>query len=116
VQDVDHDPSLALGLKFHYLRDQTGISAKLIAQKANLTIDAITSIERGALVPLRHYLSYLEALQLSWKDFAVLDVPDEFVQAMQTPRHMHLRLCPNPKCPNHHSPPGTRVQILRDIP
>ena len=113
--DVDHDPSLALGLKFHYLRDQTGISAKLIAQKANLTIDAITSIERGALVPLRHYLSYLEALQLSWKDFAVLDVPDEFVQAMQTPRHMHLRLCPNPKCPNHHSPPGTRVQILRDI-
>lgn len=114
--DADHDPSYALGLKFRYLRDQAGIPAKSMTQKANLTVDAITSIERGVLVPLRHYLSYLEALQLSWKEFAVLEVPDEFVQAMQTPRHVRLRACPNPKCSNHHSPPGTRVQMLRDIP
>jgi transcriptional regulator with XRE-family HTH domain len=113
---ADADPAHALGLKFRYLRDQTGISAKAMAQKANLTDDVITSIENGALVPLRHHLSYLEALQISWREFARLEVPDEFAQAMHTPRHMHLRLCPNPKCPKHHPPPGTSVQLLRDIP
>ncbi len=110
------DPSYALGLKFRYLRDQAGISAKSMAQKAGLTVDTITSIEQGVLVPLRHYLVYLEALHLSWKEFAILEVPNEFVQAMQTPRHMRLRLCPNPKCSNHHPPPDTSVQLLRDMP
>lgn len=114
--DVGYDPAYALGLKFRYLHSQAGISAKSMAQKANLAVDALTSIEHGALVPLRHYLSYLEALQVSWKELAVLEVPDEFVQAMQTPRHIHLRLCPNPKCSNHHPPPGTSVQLLRDMP
>lgn len=110
------DPSYALGLKFRYLRDQAGISAKSMAQKAGLTVGTITSIEQGVLVPLRHYLVYLEALHLSWKEFAILEVPNEFVQAMQTPRHMRLRLCPNLKCSNHHPPPDTSVQLLRDIP
>jgi transcriptional regulator with XRE-family HTH domain len=110
------DPSYALGLKFRYLRDQTGISAKSMAQKAGLTVGTITSIEQGVLVPLRHYLVYLEALHLSWKEFAILEVPNEFVQAMQTPRHMRLRLCPNLKCSNHHPPPDTSVQLLRDMP
>jgi transcriptional regulator with XRE-family HTH domain len=114
--DADHDPADALGLKLRYLRDQAGMAAKAVAQKANLSVETITSIEQGALVALRHYLGYLEALQLSWKEFATLEVPDEFVQAIHTPRHMHLRLCPNPKCSNHHSPPGTSVQLLRDIP
>ncbi len=110
------DPSYALGLKFRYLRDQAGISAKSMAQKAGLTVGTITSIEQSVLVPLRHYLVYLEALHLSWKEFAILEVPNEFVQAMQTPRHMRLRLCPNPKCSNHHPPPDTSVQLLRDMP
>jgi|GEM_PF-2438815 len=110
------DPSYALGLKFRYLRDQTGISAKSMAQKAGLTVGTITSIEQGVLVPLRHYLVYLEALHLSWKEFAILEVPNEFVQAMQTPRHMRLRLCPNLKCSNHHPPPDTSVQLLKDMP
>lgn len=110
------DPSYALGLKFRYLRDQAGISAKSMAQKAGLTVGTITSIEQGVLVPLRHYLVYLETLHLSWKEFAILEVPNEFVQAMQTPRHMRLRLCPNPKCSNHHPPSDTSVQLLRDIP
>ena len=116
ISSADTDPAHALGLKFHYLRDQAGMATKAAAQKANLSVATITSIEQGAVVALRHYLSYLEALQLSWKEFAMLEVPDEFVQAIRTPRHMHLRLCPNPKCPNHHSPPGTSVQLLRDIP
>lgn len=110
------NPSYALGLKFRYLRDQAGVSAKSMAQKAGLTVGTITSIEQGVLVPLQRYLGYLEALHLSWKEFAILGVPDEFVQAMQTPRHIHLRLCPNPKCSNHHPPPGTSVQLLRDMP
>ncbi len=29
-----HDPAYALGLKFHYLRDQAGIATKSVAQKA----------------------------------------------------------------------------------
>ena len=113
---ADADPAPALGLKFRYLRSQAGLSAKAMAHKANLNISAVRLIERGEQVPLRFYLYYLEALRLSWKEFAGLEVPDEFAQAVQTPRHIHLRLCPNPKCPNHHSPPGTRVQLLRDIP
>jgi len=114
--DANPNPAPALGLKFHYLRDQAGMATKAVAQKANLSVETITAIEQGALVPLRHSLSYLEALHLSWKEFAMLEVPDEFGQAIRTPRHMHLRLCPNPKCPNHRSPPGTRVQILADLP
>ena len=114
--DAHHDPSRALGLKFHYLRDQAGISPKGMAKKASLTVDVITSLEYGALSPLEHYLSYLEALQFSWREFAALEVPDEFVQTLQTPRLMQLRLCPNPKCPNHLSPPDIRVLMLRDIP
>jgi transcriptional regulator with XRE-family HTH domain len=114
--DADHDPAPALGLKFHYLRDQTGMATKAVAQKANLTVTTITSIEQGALVPLQYYLNYLEAFQLSWTEFARLEVPDEFAQAIRIPRHMHLRLCPSPKCPNYRSPSGTRVQLLRDMP
>jgi DNA-binding XRE family transcriptional regulator len=113
---ADRDPSQALGLKFRYLRSQVGLSAKAVAQNANLTISAMRCIERGVLVPLQFYLRYLETMRLSWKEFAWLEVPDEFVQAVQTPRHIHLRLCPNPNCPNHYLPPGTSVQLLRDIP
>ena len=58
---ADTDPSHSLGMKFHYLRDQAGMATKAMAQKANLTVETITSVEQGALVPLRHYLSYLEA-------------------------------------------------------
>lgn len=114
--EADHDPAHALGLKFRYLREQAGMATKVVAQKANLIVTAITSIEHGGLVPLRHYLSYLEALQLSWKEFARLEVPAGFVQAIYTPRHLHLRLCPNPKCPKHHPPAGTSVRLLRDMP
>ena len=111
-----YNPSQAVGLKFRYLRYQTGISAKSMAQKTNLTLMAMRSIEQGVQAPLQHYLSYLEAMNLSWKEFAILEVPDEYVQEIQTHRHMHLRICPNPKCSNHPSFSGTRVQMLRDIP
>jgi DNA-binding CsgD family transcriptional regulator/DNA-binding XRE family transcriptional regulator len=114
--NADTDPAYALGLKFHYLRDQAGMATKVVAQKATLSVETITAIEQGALVALRHHLSYLEALHLSWKEFAMLEVPDEFEQAIHTPRHMQLRLCPNPKCPKHHPPAGTSVQLLRDMP
>ncbi len=110
------DASYALGLKFHYLRDQTGISAKAMAQKANLTVVAIRYIERGTPVPLLHYLSYLKTLHLSWKEIAALEVPDKFVQTIQTPRHLELRICPNPKCSNHLLASSASVSILRDIP
>lgn len=113
---VGDDPYYALGLKFRYIRDHMAIKTKPMAQKVNLSVETITAIERGALTPLCHYLKYLEALHLSWKEFASLEVPNEFVQAKQTHRHMHLRLCPNANCPKHFSHPSTNVHLLKDIP
>lgn len=113
---VGDDPYYALGLKFRYIRNHLAITTKPLAQKVNLSVETISAIERGVLVPLRHYLKYLEALHLSWREFAALEVPDEFVKTFQTHRYMHLRLCPNARCPNHLSPPSTNVQLLSDIP
>ncbi len=113
---ASHDAERVLGLKFRYLRYRAGISIKSMVQKVNMPQTTITSIEQGTPVALPHYLSYLEAMQLSWKEFAGLEVPDKFVQENQAPRHAHLRICPNPQCSNHRSPSGTSVNLLGDFP
>ena len=114
--DTEHNPSHSIGLKFRYIRYQAGLSARAMAKQANLTIAAMRSIEQGLQAALPHYLAYLEALQVSWKEFAVLDVPSEFLQEIHTPRHKSIRICPNPKCPNYDLPSSTGVFMLRDLP
>jgi len=110
------NPARALGLKFRYIRHLAKASTKAMAEKANLVTSAVKSIEQGAQVALPRYLTYLDALQISWKDFALLDVPDEFLQKLQSPRHPSLRVCPDPKCPSHEMPSGSGVFLLRDLP
>ncbi len=114
--DAEHNPSRAIGLKFRYIRYQAGISTRAMARQANLTIAAMETIEQGPQAALPHYLACLEALQMSWKEFAALDVPDEFAQEVHTPRHKFLRICPNPECPNYDLPSTTDVLMLRDMP
>jgi transcriptional regulator with XRE-family HTH domain/DNA-binding CsgD family transcriptional regulator len=114
--DAEHNPSRAIGLKFRYIRYRAGISTRAMARKANLTIAAMKSIEQGSQAALPYYLAYLEALQLSWKAFAILDVPDEFAQEIHTPRHKSIRICPNPKCSNYDLLSSTDVFMLRDMP
>ena len=109
-------PARALGLKFRYIRHLAKASTKAMAEKANLTIAALKSIEEGAQVTLPHYLTYLESMQISWKEFALLDVPHEFLQKLQSPRHPSLRACPDLKCPSHKVPSGSSVFMLRDLP
>jgi len=113
---ASQDPARALGLKFHYLRSRVGISMKSMARRVNLPPTVIACIEAGVPITLPNYMSYLRAIGLSWKDFAGLEVPDEFVQEIQTLRHAQLRICPNPHCSNHGLPSGTSVHLLGDLP
>ena len=115
-QDFAGNPARSIGLKFRYIRHLAKASTKVIAGKANLNADVVKSIEQGVQVALPHYLNYLEAIQMSWQDFALLDVPDEFLQTLQSPRHPSLRVCPDPQCLSHKMPPGSSVFLLRDLP
>lgn len=106
----------ALGLKFRYLRLQTGQSVSAMARQMGIHDGSITALELGQGASLPFYLTYLEALSCSWPDFAALEVPLEFVQSLEQPYLLHLRLCPQPECPNHRPPPSVGVRLLRDLP
>jgi hypothetical protein len=115
-EDSAYDPAHALGLKFRYIRHLEKASTKAMAKKANLSTTALESIEQGDRTALSHYLTYLESIHMSWKEFALLDVPDEFLQELQSPRHLSLRVCPDPKCPGSEMPSGSSIFMLRDLP
>ncbi len=115
-EDSDRDPSRAVGLKFRYIRYLAKASTKVMAKKAKLTTSALKSIEQGVQVALPHYLTYLEAMQISWKEFALLNVPDEYLQKIKSPRNLSLRICPNPQCLSHELPPGSGVTMVMDSP
>ena len=110
------DPREAIGLKFRYLRLQTGQSVAAMARQMGVSRGAISALELGRKTPLPLYLTYLEALSWSWFDFAALNVPREFVPSLAEPPLMYLRLCPTPECPNHQPPPSMGVQLRRDLP
>lgn len=116
VTDPTCGLSRALGLKFRYLRSQTGQTAYAMSSHMGVRLQACTSLEVGKPMTLAFYLSYLEALSVSWPDFAALEVPEEFVQSLAQPNLLHLRLCPTPDCPNHQPPPSVRVAVLEDAP
>ena len=109
-------PAQAIGLKFRYLRSQTGQSRVRMAQHLNVASTTLASLERGRRVPMSLYLAYLESLSYSWSAFAALELPAEFVEQLDTPPFWPLRLCPTPDCPNHHPPPSLRVTLLADLP
>jgi DNA-binding CsgD family transcriptional regulator len=107
----------AIGLKFRYLRTEAGRSIAQLAERVGASTTMIASLEqgrRGAGLPL--YLAYLDALSLSWPDFAAVEVPPAFVRRLQEPPHLAARLCPTPGCPNSEPPPGTGVWLLADLP
>ena len=115
-EDFADDPVRSLGLKFRYIRHLAKASTKAMAERVHLNAGAVKSIEQSVQVALPHYLNYLEAIQMSWQDFAHLDVPNEFVQKLKSPRHPSLRVCPDPQCLSHKMPPGSSVFLLRDLP
>jgi len=116
VQKPVDDLPRAIGLKFRYLRFQTGRSVTAMASQVGVSDGTITNLEMGQQVPLRLYLIYLETLERSWPEFAAQEVPYSFVQHLAEPPHLHLRLCPTPGCPNHQPPPGMGVIMSRDMP
>ncbi len=105
----------SLGLKFRYLRLQTGATVAGLAQQLQVRETLILDLEAGHVILLPFYLEYLEALPCSWADFAALEVPPAFVRSRQEPAHLALRLCPNPSCPNHDRP-SVSVNLLADVP
>ena len=115
-EDSAYDPAHALGLKFRYIRHLAKASTKAMAKKANLSTTALESIEQGDRTALPHYLTYLESIHMSWKEFAMLEIPGEFLRELQSPRHLSLRVCPDPKCPGSEMPSGSRVFMLLDTP
>lgn len=114
--DTDGSSAQAIGLKFRYLRSQMGLSLKALAQRIGLAEGKLTELELGQQVLYPSYQTYLKALGLSWADFAALEIPGGFVDDLHTPRHLSLRLCPNPDCPNHQLPPSLKVRLLADLP
>jgi len=105
----------AIGLKFRYLRLEAGRSIGEVAQQLAVASSTIADLERGerpASLPL--CLAYLDALALSWRDFAALEVPPADVRRLREPRYLALRRCPAPACPNHRSPPGAGVIVIAD--
>jgi len=106
----------AIGRKFRYLRIQAGLSIFEIAQQIDVLEEVVCALEQGRKAPFPVYLSYLDALSVSWPAFAALDVPPETSLPSRQYRLLHLRLCPNPECPNHQPPPTTRVRISTDMP
>lgn len=106
----------SVGLKFRYLRMQTGKSGTEMAKQMGIGEWAVRDLELGHRIPLLFYLTYLKALSYSLPDFAALEVPNEFVQSLELPHLLHLRLCPDPECRNHQPPPGMGVKLLRDLP
>lgn len=106
----------AIGLKFRYLRLQTGQLVKDIAPCIGVSTATLIWFERGTYRSVSLCLSYLEALSLSWSDFAALQVPPEFARSLHELPYMHLRLCPTPECPNHQPPPSSRVSVQYDWP
>ena len=116
AQCQPEDLPKALGLKFRYLRLQTGQPVSAMAGQMGVLNGAITALELGKHTTIPFYLIYLEALSCSWPDFAALEVPQEFVQSLGQPHLLHLRLCPESECPNHQPPPSTGVWLLKDLP
>jgi hypothetical protein len=105
----------AIGLKFRYLRFQTGRSVVDMAHQVGVREGLLSALELGYQVPLPLYLDYLEVLSVSWPDFAALEVPANFEHTLEESRHLQLRHCPNPDCPNSQAP-SQRVGLLRDVP
>ncbi len=103
-------------MKFRYLRSQADICITAMATRLNTQNSSVAALELGRHTALPLYLAYLEALALSWPEFAALEVPPTWLTAMQEPRHMQLRLCPTPDCPNHQPPPNVSVNLLADLP
>lgn len=114
--DIADTPAKTLGLKFRYIRHLAKASTKSMAERTNLSIATLKSIEQGLQVALPHYLTYLESIQMSWRELALLHVPNKFLQEMQSPRHVALRVCPDEHCPSHEMPLGSSVFMLRDTP
>jgi transcriptional regulator with XRE-family HTH domain len=115
-QDLTRELREAIGLRFRYLRTQTGLSAKETSRQLGVTEKTITSLETGKYAPLPFYVVYLEHLSWTWADFAALEVPAEFVHNPYRTKQMPLRICPTPTCPNHLSPASTRVRLIKDEP
>ena len=105
----------AIGLKFRYLRLQIGLSVAEMARQVKVRDGLLSDLELGRRVPLVLYMDYLEALSMSWSDFVALEVPPKFDLRLEEARHLQLRLCPHPDCPNHQSP-SRRVILDGDRP
>lgn len=115
-ENLTRELGKAIGLKFRYLRTRTGLSTEETAKRLGVLGSAVSSLETGKYASLPFYLAYLAYLSWTWADFAALDVPRTFIQEMHKIPHLHLRLCPNPECPNHQPPPSNQVHATKDIP
>jgi len=115
-EDLTRELRKAIGLKFRYLRTQTGLSTKETAQQLGVIEQTVSSLERGKYATVPFYSTYLEYLSWTWADFAELEVPHKFVKDLYRIKHLALRTCPTPECPNHMPPPSTRVRVINDWP
>jgi transcriptional regulator with XRE-family HTH domain len=116
IHDPTCDPRKAIGLKFRFLRRQTGLSVADMGRQIGVSEGIISALELGQHTALPFYLTYLNALPYSWADLPALEIPHEFLQSINEPSFMHLRLCPTPECVNHDPPPTVGVRLLKDLP
>lgn len=105
-----------IGLKLRYLRYQTGLTTAELSQQIQPSASQIKNAEHGwqkRRVPLTLYLSYLKGLGFSWRSFAALTMPPDFIATQIRPEFMSLRICPTADCPSHQLPPGSGVVLRR---
>ncbi|MCL4488380.1 MAG: TniQ family protein [Chloroflexi bacterium] len=107
--------SQAIGLGFHYLGEQQGLSLMEVARQLKVSKEMVWAMEGGKETPLALYWSYLEILALSWSDFAAVQLPVEFIESLREIPHLALRVCPMPDCPNHQGP-SAGVTLRGDVP
>jgi transcriptional regulator with XRE-family HTH domain len=109
----EHLPQ-AIGLKFRYLRSQTGLSCQQMGQHLGISTARVTRIERGDRPPLQTYLVYLDTLSYSWPEFAALTMPPDFSDTYDQPAYPMLRFCPDVNCPNHRLSEPSSIHLVRD--
>ena len=107
-----------IGLKLRYLRYQTGLTTAELGQQIQPSASQMKNAEHGwqkRPVPLTLYLSYLKGLGFSWRSFAALSLPPDFIATQLRPPFMSLRICPTAGCPSHQLPAGTGVGLRRRL-
>jgi hypothetical protein len=115
AKETKLDVARQIGLKMRYLRQQRGESVIQFAKRSGVVESIVSKVESGWRTPLVAYQAYLDGMSLTWQELAAITMPAEYLARYSGPRHLSLRLCPNPTC-DYHNLPSPKVILTGDQP